>query len=388
MTQVGLREYVAAVGPRYRKASKKEKGQVLDEFCRTTGMHRKSATRLLNGGCKRKRGGGKRGRPVQYGPKVTVALLQVWEVADRMCGRLLVAMMPALLAALERHGELHMTTSVRGALLTMSAATIDRRLRGQRRSFWLRQPYRRSAPTGLKKEIEVRTWGEWKGAAPGSVQADLVLHCGESTEGFYLSTLTAIDVATGWVEMQPVWGTGMNRVGGAVNEVARRMPIALRELHTDNGGEFINRGMYNWCRRHGVRFTRGRAYRKNDQAYVEQRNWQAVRRSVGYQRYKSKAALSALARLYALSRLQLNFFRPVRKIVGKARSGSRVRNLYDDPRTPYQRLIESGVLNGEQRKALEELYHSINPAKLQREIEHALRALWACTMEAERRKVG
>lgn len=163
----------------------------------------------------------------------------------------------------------------------------------------------------------------------------MVLHCGESLEGFFLTTLTLVDVATGWTEVEPVWGIGMSRVGGGVEEASRRLPVRLRELHTNNGGEFINRALYDWCRRRGVRFTRGRGYKKNDQAYVEQRNWLALRRSVSHDRYSSKAALAALGRLYSLTRLQLNFLHPVRKLVGKERCGAKVSKVYDAPRTPY-----------------------------------------------------
>ena len=270
----------------------------------------------------------------------------------------------------------------------MSAATSGRRLGGWRRKLG-RQPRRQSASGGsLRAEIPVRTWSEWAEVKPGSVQADLVLHCGESLEGFFLTTLTMVDVATGWTEVQPVWGMGMSRVGAAVEEASRRLPVTLRELHTDNGGEFINHGLRDWCQRRGVRFTRGRGYKKNDQAYVEQRNWLAVRRSVGYDRYSSKAALAALGRLYSLTRLQLNFLRPVRKLVGKERCGARVRKAYDAPRTPYQRLLDSGVLDQATAARLQKQFLAINPAELQRRIELALRAVWACTERAERRKVG
>lgn len=387
MTRLTLYEYAATVRRRYGAARKKEKGRILDEFCQTTGMHRKAAIRLLGSG-RRLAPVPKKGRPRRYGPEVTEALVRVWEAGDRMCGKLLAAVLPALVEGLERHGELRLAASVREALVSMSAATIDRQLRGWRKGLG-RQPCRPALKAaGLKAQIPIRTWSEWKGVQPGSVQADLVLHCGESLEGFFLTTLTVVDVATGWTEVQPVWGSGGERVGGGVQEVSRRLPVALRELHTDNGGEFINHGLSDWCRKRGVRFTRGRGYKKNDQAYVEQRNWLAVRRSVGYDRYSSKAALAALGRLYSLTRLQLNFLRPVRKLVGKERHGARVRKVYDPPQTPYQRLVASGLLDEAVARRLEEQLLAINPAELQRRIELALRAVWACNERAERRKVG
>jgi len=389
VTQAALGEYAAALRERYLAAAKKEKGRILNEFCRTTGLHRKAAIRLLRG---RPRRGGpprrKKGRPVRYGPEVLAPLRQVWEASDRLSGKLLVAIMKDLVASLERHGELLLAPGLRQALCSMSAATIDRRLRGWRRGL-ARQPRRHvPATTGLKAEIPIRTWSEWQDVRPGSVQADLVLHCGESTEGFFLTTLTMVDVATGWTERWPAWGTTMIRVRQAVQRAGMALPFPLRELHTDNGSEFINQTLHAWCRQHGIHFTRGRGYRKNDQAYVEQRNWLGVRRSVGYDRYNSQAAFQALQRLYPLLRLQLNFLRPVRKLVGKRRSGARVTKVYDAPRTPYQRLRESGVLDEAARERLDKELRAINPADLQRRIESALGRLWDCTERKERRKVG
>jgi len=389
VTQATLAEYAAAVRERYLGAGKKDKGRILDEFCRTAGLHRKAAIRLLRG--KPRRAGPARrrkGRPIRYGAGVLEPLRQVWEASDRLSGKLLVAIMEDLLASLERHGELRLAPALREALCAMSAATIERRLRGVRRGLG-RQPRRRAqATTGLKAEIPIRTWSEWKDVQPGSVQADLVLHCSESPEGFFLATLTVIDVSTGWIELQPTWGTGMTRVRQALQRSALALPFPLRELHTDNGSEFINHSLRGWCSQHSVRFTRGRAYRKNDQAYVEQRNWQGTRRVVGYDRYSSRSAFEALGHLYPLLRLQLNFFRPVRKLIGKERRGPRVTKLYDAPRTPYQRLLESGILDEATRERLDKEFQAINPVESQRQIESALRRLWDCTERKERRKIG
>jgi hypothetical protein len=233
-----------------------------------------------------------------------------------------------------------------------------------------------SASGSLKGEIPVRTWREWKGAPVGSVQADLVLHCGESTAGFYLTTLCAIDVASGWTELQPIWGLGKQRVGTAIHLVRQRLPFALTSLHTDNGTEFINHTLYNWCRQEKVAFTRGRSYRKNDQAYVEQRNWLTVRRQVGYDRYASKAAYALLGQLYPVLGLQLNFFRPIRKVVSKERIDGRVVKHYDEPRTACQRLLESSQLTDIQQHQLRARLQMINPAELQRRIDQLLRQLW------------
>lgn len=375
MTRRSVVEYAEAVRGRYGAAGRKEKQRILDEFCETTGMHRKAAIRLLN----RESGpaAGRRGRPRRYGPEVAEALVRVWEVGDRMCSKLLVAVMPDLVDALERHGELQLTAELRAQLVEISAASIDRLLRRHRRGLGL-QPRRPSTPVGsLKSEIPVRTWSEWTGVEVGSLQADLVLHCGESTDGFYLTTLCAVEVATGWTELQPVWGHGKQRVGTAVHNVRQRLPFPLRSLHTDNGSEFINHILFNWCRQEQIHFTRGRSYRKNDQAYVEQRNWLTVRRQVGYVRLASKRAYTLLGQLYPLLSLQLNFFRPIRKIVAKERAGARVLKRYDQPRTAYQRLIESGALSEKARAEVDATLLKINPASLQRRIDTLLRQLWS-----------
>ncbi len=213
-------------------------------------------------------------------------------------------------------------------------------------------------------------------------------HCGESTEGFYLTTLMMVDVATSWSEFEAVWGKGYLHVGGAVHFVRQRFPFGVRELHSDNGGEFLNYPLYEYCQREGIRTTRGRAYKKNDQAYVEQKNGGIIRRWVGYDRYGSKAAFSLLRKLYRALRLYVNFFQPVQKLVGKKREGARLHKQYDQPQTPYQRVLAAGVLTVGQQRELDRLYHSLNPAALRREIEATLEALWKAADRKPRTAVG
>jgi transposase InsO family protein len=186
----------------------------------------------------------------------------------------------------------------------------------------------------------------------------------------------AVDIATGWHECVPIWGKGKERVGGGVNQVQRRLPFPLRELHTDNGGEFINDALYPYCQRYGIRFTRGRPYKKNDQAYVEQKNWSVVRRLVGYHRYSTKAAYEQMERLYLLVRQYANFFQPIAKLVHKERVGAKVIKRYDVAKTPYQRLLEAGILEEAKRCALEKEYQNLNPVHLRSQIDAALEKLW------------
>lgn len=292
MTRGGVQEYAEALRERYSSATKAEKGAILDEFCRTTGYHRKAAVRLLRGSRPRSSGPP---RARRYGPEVRVALEQVRAAAGDICAKRLVPFLPELVPQLERHGELRLDAATRARLLELSAATADRLLaRGRRRPVLAR----RTAAAALRRSVPLRTFGEWTAVAPGALQADLVAHCGESTAGFYLTTLVVVDVATGWTELEALWGHGQERVAGALERIRRRLPFALRELHTDNGSEFLNATVLRWAAEHDVTLSRGRPYRKNDQAWVEQRNWTAVRRVVGYDRYSSRRAHAALRTLY------------------------------------------------------------------------------------------
>ena len=342
MTTAAVEEYLAAVATRYRAASKRRKGQLLDEICATTGLHRKSIIRRLGRSPARARR--RRGRPRRYGPEVAAALVPLWELSDRLCGKLLAPLLPQLLAALERHGELRLSPSRRAALEALSPATIDRMLRPHR-------PPRRGAgpraggPTAtLRAQVPLRTFGEWRGVAPGALQADLVLHSGARTHGFYLTTVVAVDVATGWTELQPVRGMGKQRVGTAVHHLRQRMPFPVQSLHTDNGGEFLNHLLVPWCRREGIHFTRGRGSQKNDQAWVEQRNWLAVLRRVGYERYASRAAYAQLEALYppAVSAAHLPATHAQARGHGAAR-GHRAQAVRRDPNALATRACHRGA---------------------------------------------
>jgi hypothetical protein len=230
--------------------------------------------------------------------------------------------------------------------------------------------------TSLKHEIPIRTFTDWDDARPGFLEIDLVAHCGSSTLGQYLCTLCAVDIVTCWVELDAVLGKSQARVGGAVQHVHARLPFPLLGLDSDNGSEFINQGMYDYCQRHAITFTRSRAWKKNDSAHVEQKNGAIVRGLVGYDRYHSKAAYAQLARVYRLARLHVNFFQPVQKLVRKTRDGARTRRYYDTARTPYQRLCAAGVLPPATRAELDAVYAALNPAQLRRDLERELEHLW------------
>jgi hypothetical protein len=375
VTERARREYAAVMRTRYQKADRQERGRLLDEYCRTTGCHRKAAIRRL-----RQAPGPPRrapGRPVQYVAAELAAVLEAaWLASDPLSGKLLRPILPVLLTALAtRHGW-PIQPLVHAALTRASAATLDRLLRPLRRRR-PRQPRRlASTLTPLRAQGPLRTWDEWAGVTPGALQGDLVLHCGESTAGRYCATLVAVDVATSWTELQALWNVHHRRITGAIQHIHMRLPFALREWHRDHGGEFINACLVGWCRHRGIRFTRGRPSRKNDQAWVEQRNGLLVRRLVGDDRYSSRAAWTVRQRLYARLQLQHNFFRPVRTLQSKRRVGSKVLKRYDAAQTPYQRILAAGGLSTEQQQALAAQYQALDPITLAHDIQRTLDVLW------------
>ena len=375
MTERGRREYAGVMRTRYQQADKRTRGRLLDEYCRTTGCHRKAAIRRLRAGPGAP--GRRAGRPCRYVSRDLAPILErAWLASDQLSGKLLRPILPALLTALATHHGLHVTPTVQATLTTASAATLDRLRRPLRRRR-ARQPRRlASALAPLRAQVPLRTWREWAGVRPGAVQGDLVLHCGEATAGLYCATLVVVDVATTWTELQALWGLHQQRVTGGIQPIQQRLPFPLREWHSDNGSEFINACLLGWCQRHGIRFTRGRPYRKNDQAWVEQRNGLLVRRLVGYDRYSSRAAWAVLQRLYGRLRLQHNFFRPVRKLLSKRRLGSKVLKRYDAAQTPYQRVLAAGGLGAEQRQLLAAQFHALDPIALARDIQQTLDVLW------------
>lgn len=375
MTRGSILEYVAAIRDRYFSAVKTEKTKILDEFIEVTRQHRKSAIRLLHRPPGQKLDK-RRGRRPQYSAAAVRALKIVWEIESCICGKRLKPFLPELIPVLRRHGELAIIAPVEAELCRMSASTIDRLSRPWRRVERPRRFSTTKPGSLLKKAIPIRTFADWQENRPGFVEADLVAHCGNSTGGFFLNTLSTVDVFTGWSECVAVWGKGQERVGGAIHEVERRLPFPLLGLDSDNGSEFINENLLSYCRRNKITFTRARSNKKNDNCYVEQKNWTAVRQVIGYDRYASREALECMNRIYLTLRLYVNFFLPVMKLASKRRDGAKVHKVYDLPRTPYQRLLEAGVLNESKQQQLAATYYGLNPALLQRQLEGHIERLY------------
>jgi hypothetical protein len=365
-------ELVKRIHPRYLQANKAEKGRILDEFVVNTGCHRKHAIRLLGKGiepCRRER----RGRQRTYSGESVRVLVQVWRIAGRICGKRLQPFLPELVAALERHGELTLAVETREQLLQMSASTIDRKVAAFR-------PERGRSTTKpgtlLKSTIPIRTFADWDDARPGFVEVDLVAHCGDSVEGQFIQTLTAVDVRTGWTECLVVPCRNQGTVSAAIQQLRQRLPFPLLGIDSDNDGAFINETLNRYCQAEQITFTRSRPYRKNDQAHVEQKNWTVVRQTVGYRRYESVEALALLQAIYVDLRLYVNFFQPVMMLKSKSRSGSKVRKKYDSAQTPHQRAVASEQLSAKTKLLLNHTFLQLNPVKLRADMDANLHRLW------------
>ncbi len=381
MSQFSKRELLATLRPRYLSSSKTEKQRILDELVATLGYHRKHAIRLLRRKAPR-RPKVKRVRPRKYTIDVVLALEKVWRLANCIATKRLVPSLKEFVEALERHGEMSLEPKTRELLLSISAASADRLLtRARQADLRYRGKTTTKPGTLLKQSIPIRTFADWDDAKPGFVEVDLVAHCGESTHGEYLHSLNTIDVATRWTEPVGIVNRSQAKVSEAVVVVRGRLPFPLLGIDSDNGGEFINANLKRYCEQNGITFTRSRPYKKNDQAYVEQKNWTAVRQFVGYSRYEGQAACDLLNQLYEPLRAYINYFQPVMVLIEKERNGAKVKKKYDEAKTPYQRALESSDVSEEVKARLRETYLTLNPAALLREINTRQRALWRLAKE-------
>jgi hypothetical protein len=358
-------ELVKAIAGRYGGASAPEKCHILDEFVALTGYHRKHAIRVLNG-----RVGpapAARSRPRLYDEAVRQALIVLWEASDRICGKRLKPLLPVLLPALERHGHVKLDNGVRERLLAASASTIDRMLKAPRVSAGGRRKRAKAVP-GVRRSIPVRTFADWNEPLPGFVEVDLVAHCGESMGGSFAHTLALTDIATGWTECVALIVREGSLVVDALERLRKAMPFPLRGVDTDNGSEFVNDALLEYCGNHGIEFTRSRPYHKNDQAWIEQKNGSVVRRLVGYGRLEGLVAGEALSRMYSASRLFVNFFQPSFKLAEKRRVGARVSKRYHAPETPCARLLASPAITAVMKERLQAVLVTLDPLKLLDEI--------------------
>lgn len=372
-------EYLNAVRPRYRKCKKRaEKARFLDEICATTGFERKYVIKLLSRGPEksfRPRKG--RGRKARYSdPEVLKPLKAIWRSANLPCSKRLKALIPIWLPAYEAlNGSLR--DSSRAKLLEISPASIDRLLKPIR----IEQPRGRSMTKPgslLRSQIPILT-GQWEEHRPGYIEADTVAHCGGSMAGEFVFTLDCVDVATGWSEQRAIWNKGAQGVVTQMRAIEKALPFELKGFDSDNGSEFINELLVRHflSRQRPVKFTRSRAYRKNDNAHIEQKNWTHVRQWIGYERLDNPAAVELLNDLYANEwRLFHNLYGASVRLISKERKGAKIKKTYDVPKTPYQRVMESKDVSEYAKRGLRYLFENTNPFMLRRAIDRKLREVF------------
>jgi hypothetical protein len=379
MTFTARAELTNVVRRRYLTAAGAEKRRILDEFIAVTGYHNKSAIRALNAEPVVKRPQ-TRARPSLYDEAARAALIVMWEASDRICGKRLRALLPILLPALERNGHLHLHVPLRQKILAMSASTIDRLLRVPRNAT--RSKKRRRAVPELRRRVPVRTFADWNEPVPGSMEMDCVAHCGDFNGGSYVTSLVLTDIASGWTEAAPLVVRESGLLVETLERIRQGLPFQLRTLDVDNGSEFINESLIQYCLNHGIEFTRSRPWRKNDQAWIEQKNGAVVRKLLGYRRFQGITAAQSITRLYGASRLFVNFFQPSFKLAEKHRQGAQVTKRYHPPQTPCERLLQAESIPEAAKSKLREVASALDPLKLLEEIR-AVQAHLAALADGE-----
>jgi len=385
MKRSSRKDYLRRIHPRYRQASPLQKRRILDEFCANCGYHRKYAIRLLNGpppGLRPLRARHPRG--VTYGSRLISLLKAVWEAADYPWSVRLKALLPEWMPWI-RH-RFHLSPELERQLLRISPRSIDYRLRAYKRQL-RRRLYGRTKPgTLLKHHIPLKT-DRWDVQQPGFTEIDLVTHSGSSASGDFCQSLNLTDIHTTWTETRAVLGKGQEGVRRALDEMRQTLPFPLQGIDSDNGSEFINDHLYRYCQAQQIQFTRGRPYKKDDNAHIEQKNWTHVRRLLGYLRYDSWAAREAMNDLYRHElRLFQNLFLPSVKLERKVRVGSRLRRTYQAPQTPFQRLgaCPNSVLHPDRVAELKRRRDTLDPFALSHTIQIKLERIFRLSAEAVR----
>lgn len=375
MSQPSKREYLHKIQGRYQRAGRIHKTRILDEFCAICGYHRKAALRLLN----RPLLQAPRRRPgpqPTYKPSVMLPPLKtIWLASDQLCSKLLKAALPEWVGFYEQiHGRLE--PEVRQLLLSISAAQIDRLLRPLR----VRHPRRGLSATKpgtlLRHRIPTRG-GPPDTTTPGHIEADTVAHCGDTTAGNFVYSLTFTDLYSGWTELRAIWNKSGQAIRDHLKDIEAQAPFALKSFHADNGSEFLNWPLYEYLmgrQWHRVPFTRSRAYRKNDNAHVEQKNWTHVRQLFGHERFEHPQLVGLMNDLYVRQWSQFqNHFRPSLKLKSRDKHGSRTVRRYEKPQTPYARLLASSEISLKNKARLRDQHAQLNPFVLKKSIEQKLR---------------
>ena len=392
---------------RYNKERKKEKGKILDEFVCLTGYNRcyasyvlrtydgkknaviygKDGKRVVFVADRRKKDKEeKRTRERIYEEDVLGPLIYLWHMSDYICGKRLKPYIKETLPQLKQFNEINIDKNTEEKLLSISPATIDRLLKKEKQKFNLKVRALTKPGTLLKHSIPIRTFADWNERVPGFVEVDLVGHDGGILKGDFLYSLDVTDIHTGWTETRAIRNKAQIWTIEALKEITKSFPFLIRGIDSDNGSEFINAHLINYCEKAHITFTRSRPYRKNDNCFIEQKNYSVVRRALGYLRYDTDEELEVINELYEVLRLYTNFFLPSQKLVLKTREGSRVTKKYDKPKTPYLRVMESDKVEEKTKQQLKEQYAHLNPAELKRRIDRLQSKLYRLYLKKQREK--
>lgn len=378
MDMYSQNQYLKEIRKEYLKTNvKKEKGRLLNEAKKRTGLERKYLIKKLKSKSNLdKRKEERKRRKVIYDGYVKAALVKCWKIFDYPCGQRLEPLLKTETDRLRKLGELLCSDEVVEKLNKISFRTIDEKLKHQKEVERLKRKYQKKNNPLLYQKIPVKLSDEWDRSKLGNIQTDLVEHCGQSTRGEYINTLSDTDIATGWWEGEAIMGRGQERTFQGLKEAEQRFPFSWVEIHSDNGTEFINWHLYKYTQEEQLGFSRSRPNKKNDNCFVEQKNWTHVKKFVGYLRYDTKEEQDILNDLYRNElRLYKNFFQPVIKLISKERIGGKIRRKYEKAKTLYQRVMESKEVSEEKKQELQKIYHALNPAQLKRTIDAKLNLL-------------
>lgn len=359
--------FIRQMAPVYKKASKKEKSKILDQVVIATDYHRFRASWLLTHPPVSSRKKLKRVGVSKY-EVIVSPLKKIYGISNFASGKRLVGMLPSYVETLTRDKEIFLAEKQVELLNSISAATIERLIKSERKKVFGKGKTTTKPGTLLKHQIPIHVFTKWSDRKPGFGEIDLVAHCGPSARGHFAYTLDFIDLDTNWNECVVCLGKGQHAVHLGLKIIRARLPFKLLGIDSDNGEEFINWHLYHWCKDEHINFTRGREYRKNDQAHVEEKNWSVVRRYTGYKRYDTPEQVELLNKLYEVLRLYFNFFQATLRLERKERINGKVKRIYLKAKTPYQRVLDHPDIPETNKQKLRELYKTLNPAKLLRQI--------------------
>ncbi len=370
------KELVMRMKEQYAKTTvRKDKQQILDGLIAATGYKRKYAISLLNSSKPYKEKSTKN-RKNTYDENVKDALLTIWNASNRICSKRLVPFIPTMIEVLERNGHMLLTREIKTKLCSISAASVDRLLKQEKDISRGKSISTTKAGQLLKNQIKVRTFADWDEVIPGFMETDLVAHCGGDPGGSFVNTLTLTDIDSTWTECVPLLYRSAENVIKSLSITMEILPFKILGIDVDNGSEFINYALIKFCEDNDITFTRSRAYKKNDQAHVEERNGSIVRRLVGYDRFEGTESWHALTELYSVVRLYVNFFQPSLKLLSKSRSGAKVTKKYDVAKTPHQRLVGNPNISSEIKDMLNKQYKLLDPIVLLAQLKEKQHALW------------